>query len=109
MPLVNDVKDLGSGVIGGVECDHLAFRAEDVDWQIWINQGDRPYPCQYVITDVSTSGWPQYTIVVRNWATGADAETADGIDLPPDATEVDVSEVPDFDELAGIYSMAGAK
>ena len=26
MPLVVDAKDLGSGVIRGVECDHLAFR-----------------------------------------------------------------------------------
>lgn len=41
---VTDVKDLGSGVIGGVECDHLAFRAKDVDWQIWIAQGDTPVP-----------------------------------------------------------------
>jgi len=47
---VIDVKDLGSGVIGGTECDHFAFRDQDVDWQIWIAQGDRPYPCRYVIT-----------------------------------------------------------
>jgi hypothetical protein len=39
MPEVNDVKDLGSGVIHGIECDHLAFRTKDVDWQIWIAQG----------------------------------------------------------------------
>jgi Predicted periplasmic protein (DUF2092) len=34
MPLVVEAKDLGSGVIRGVECDHLAFRTEEVDWQI---------------------------------------------------------------------------
>ena len=39
---VTDVKDIGSGVIGGIECDHLAFRTEEVDWQIWIAQGKRP-------------------------------------------------------------------
>jgi hypothetical protein len=39
MPEVNDVKDLGSDVIHGIECDHLAFRTKDVDWQIWIAQG----------------------------------------------------------------------
>ncbi len=109
MPLVTDVKDLGSGVIGGVECDHLAFRTEEVDWQIWIAQGGRPYPCQYVITNVSTPGWPQYTIVVRNWATGTDAEPADGLDLPADARAVEMSAVPDFDDLAGIYRVVGAK
>ena len=47
---VIDVKDLGSGVIGGTECDHLAFRTKEVDWQIWIAQGEHPYPCRYVIT-----------------------------------------------------------
>jgi hypothetical protein len=32
--------DLGSGVINGLECDHVALRAEDVDVQVWIAQGD---------------------------------------------------------------------
>ena len=65
MPLVVDAKDLGSGVIRGVECDHLAFRTDEVDWQIWIAQGDRPYPCRYVITSPKVKGSPQYTIDVR--------------------------------------------
>ena len=55
---VIDVKDLGSGVIGGTECDHLAFRAKDVDWQIWIAQGEEPYPCRYVITDPKVRSGP---------------------------------------------------
>ena len=62
MSEVNDVKDLGSGVIHDVECDHLAFRTKEVDWQIWIAQGARPYPCRYVITSKKVTGWPQYTI-----------------------------------------------
>ena len=56
MPPVTDVKDLGSGVIRGVECDHLAFRTKEVDWQIWIAQGARPYPCRYVITSKKVKG-----------------------------------------------------
>ena len=59
MPAVVDVKDLGSGVIGGTECDHFAFRNQDVDWQIWIAQGDRPYPCRYVITASQVDQAPQ--------------------------------------------------
>ena len=55
MATVVDVKDLGSGVIGGVECDHLAFRTKEVDWQIWIAQGSRPYPCRYVITSTTVA------------------------------------------------------
>src|SRR5262249_4405239 len=53
---VTDSKDLGSGVIRGKECDHLAFRTEDTDWQIWIAQGDVPFPCRYVITSRKVKG-----------------------------------------------------
>jgi len=74
---VIDTKDLGSGVIDGVECDHLAFRKEEVDWQIWIAQGDRPYPCRYVITTRLVAGGPQYTIQVRNWKTGDEVAADD--------------------------------
>src|SRR5262249_49510094 len=56
MPEVTDVKDLGAGVIRGIECDHLAFRTKEVDWQIWIAQGARPYPCRYVITSKKVTG-----------------------------------------------------
>ena len=69
---VVDVKDLGSGVIGGTECDHLAFRKKDVDWQIWIAQGSRPYPCRYDIATKVVAGSPGYSIQIRDWKTGSD-------------------------------------
>ena len=62
---VVDVKDLGSGVIGGTECDHLAFRKKDVDWQIWIAQGSRRYPCRYDIATKVVAGSPGYSIQIR--------------------------------------------
>jgi hypothetical protein len=67
---VTSVKDLGSGVINGVECDHLAFRAKDTDWQIWIAQGDKPYPCRYVITSKGVDQAPQFTMEIRQWNSG---------------------------------------
>jgi len=67
---VTDVKDLGSGVINGQECDFLAIRAEDVDWQIWIAQGDQPYPCRYTVTSTKIAGAQQYSIQIRDWRTG---------------------------------------
>jgi len=66
---VTDVKDLGSGVIDGVECDYLAFRKKAVDWQIWIAQGANPYPCRYVITSKDLPHSPQYSIQIRDWKT----------------------------------------
>jgi hypothetical protein len=110
MPLVLEAKDLGSGVIRGVECDHLAFRTEEVDWQIWIAQGDRPYPCRYVITSTKIKGSPQYTIDVRDWKAG-DEVAADSFSLavPEGAKELKPGDVPDFDELPGIFAQKGAQ
>ena len=77
MSEVFDSKDLGSGVIGGAECDWLAFRTEDVDWQVWIAQGERPYPVRYVIATKGMAHEPQYTVELRNWRTGTDVGNVD--------------------------------
>jgi hypothetical protein len=74
---VTDVKDLGSGVINGVECDYLAFRSKVVDWQIWIAQGDTPSPCRYVITSKDIPHSPEYSVQIRNWKTGSAATSND--------------------------------
>ena len=80
---VTDVKDLGSGVINGTECDHLAFRAKETDWQIWIAQGPNPYPCRYVITSKGVGQAPQFTLEIRDWKAGADAAASDFNFSPP--------------------------
>lgn len=58
---------LGTGFIDGVECEHLAFRNPRVDWQIWIQTGDKPLPLKYVITTKWVMGAPQYAIRFRHW------------------------------------------
>ena len=104
IPLVVDAKDLGSGVIRGVECDHLAFRTEEVDWQIWIAQGDRPYPCRYVITSTKVKGSPQYTIDVRDWKTGAEvASDTFSVEVPKDAKKLEPGAI--ADELPEIFKV----
>src|SRR5215475_9414034 len=77
MAEVIDVKDLGSGVISGTECDYFAFRTKEVDLQIWIAQGSVPYPCRYVIATKGVTNDPQYTIQFRNWKAGGDVAAVD--------------------------------
>lgn len=109
MPEVVDTKDLGSGVIGGVECDHLAFRTKDVDWQIWIAQGSRPYPCRYVITSTQVNRAPQYSINVRTWKTGAEvASDRFTFKAPADAKKLNPGDLRDFDELPTIFAIKKA-
>jgi hypothetical protein len=104
MPQVTDVKDLGSGVIRGVECDHLAFRTKEVDWQIWIAQGARPYPCRYVITSKKVKGSPQYTLDIRAWKAGGEAASdAFKLEIPPGAQKLTPGQIPDLDDIPSLF------
>ncbi|BCH21199.1 hypothetical protein MesoLjLb_09840 [Mesorhizobium sp. L-8-3] len=58
---------VGSGFVGGIECDHLAFRTDIVDWQIWISKGEKPVPLKYVITTKWVTGAPEYSLRLTNW------------------------------------------
>jgi hypothetical protein len=94
-------------VIRGVECDHLAFRTEEVDWQVWIAQGSRPYPCRYVITSTGVMGWPQYTIDIRSWKTGSEVAADNfGFQVPNGAKKLNPGDIADFDELPNIFAVA---
>ena len=110
MSSVVDLKDLGSGVIRGVECDHLAARAAEVDWQIWIAQGDRPYPCRYVITTRMMTGSPQYSVEITNWKAGSEVAAVDfAFKNPTNAKKMDLKDLPDTDELPKIFAVGGVK
>src|SRR6267142_5196617 len=67
-------RHIGQGVIDGVECEHLAFRGVDTDWQIWIESGARPIPRKYVITSKTLAGAPQYSLKIKDWKTDVVAD-----------------------------------
>jgi len=107
---VYDIKDLGSGVVGGVECDHLAFRAKEVDWQIWIAQGQRPYPCRYAIASKTIAGEPQYIVQTRNWRTGDQVAATDfSFKNNTKAEKVDLQSVASPDDLPGHFVTGESK
>jgi len=107
---VVDVKDLGSGVIGGVECDFLAFRTNEVDWQIWIAQGKRPYPYRFVITSKRISGGPQYTIQTRDWKAGGEVAATDfSFKNPTRAAKVELKDLKGADDLPDHFMRGDAK
>jgi hypothetical protein len=110
MPDVVDAKDLGSGVIGGTECDHLAFRTKDVDWQMWIAHGDQPYPCRYVITSKQVDQGPQYSIQIRDWKSGPEVAAGDyRFTNATNAKKVDVKELTELVELPNHFVIGGVQ
>jgi len=58
---------LGKAVIEGVRCDHLAFRAPKLDWQIWIQEGPQPLPRKLVITTLDLPNAPEFSVTVTDW------------------------------------------
>ena len=108
---VYDSKDLGSGVINGVQCDTLVFRKNDVDWQIWIAQGERPYPCRFVITSKLANEDPQYTIQFRDWKFGNEVAADDfAFKNASNAKQVALKDVQDkLGDLPENFTIGGLK
>jgi hypothetical protein len=110
MPEVTDAKDLGSGVIGGIECDHLAFRTEEVDWQIWIAQGANPYPCRYVVTSKKVDQAPQYSIQIRDWKAGGDVAAGDfTFANSTNAKQIDAKDIAEASDLPEHFKIGDAQ
>jgi hypothetical protein len=53
--------EVGPATVDGVETDHFAFREADVDWEVWIQQGDQPLPRKLVIVDRTDPSRPTFT------------------------------------------------
>lgn len=73
----------GEAVISGVRCQHLAFRNPEVDWQIWIQEGDKPWPIKMVITSKRMAQSPQFTVVLTKWDAAPDVTDATFNFVPP--------------------------
>ena len=96
---VIESKHIGRGVIDGVECEHLAFRTHDIDWQIWIEVGPRPIPRKYVITSKTVTGAPQYTLRVKQFGTDPIPADAFAFSAPAGAKSVSIAELQNIDEV----------
>ena len=58
---------IGTSMVAGRLCHHLAFRGNEVDFQIWIADGKQPLPWRYVITSKKIAGAPQFATQVVSW------------------------------------------
>jgi hypothetical protein len=107
---VTDAKHIGQGVIDGVECEHLAFRNPEIDWQIWIEAGAQPIPRKYVITSKNLTGAPQYTLRIKEWRADVPI-TADAFAFkaPADSRKVEIAALTEIDEVPPGQATVGKK
>lgn len=60
---------IGTAEVEGIKCHHLAFVQDELDWQVWIQDG-KNIPRKIVITYKTRPGSPQYTAVFARWDFG---------------------------------------
>jgi hypothetical protein len=97
---VKEAKHIGRGVIDGRECEHLAFRNFDTDWQLWVEVGKKPIPRKLVITSKTLNNAPQYTLRVKGWKTGVEPARESFVFTPPaGAKKLSPDELIGLDEL----------
>ena len=81
---------VGMAFLNGVEVHHLAFRGKEVDWQLWVSDGEKPLPLKYVITSKWVAASPKYSIEFKNWNTAPSLEDSAFVFTPPkDAKRLD--------------------
>jgi hypothetical protein len=84
--LMEDVvsgKDLGPSYIHGTRCRHLAYRAKEVDWQLWVEDDSTPLPRRYVITSKDVIGSPEYIVNLDTWNTSPTFPSGTFTFVPP--------------------------
>ena len=82
------------------------------DWQIWIAQGDQPYPCRYVITSKGVDQAPQFTMTIRDWKAGAVGQGSYTFTPPAGAKKLDAKDLANLKETADLpenYKIGASK
>lgn len=86
---------IGQPIVRGVPTHHLAFTQDNIDWQLWIEDGPHPVPRKAVITYKNVTSSPQFTVWLSDW--NFVPRLADSLFefLPPDgAREIELEPVP---------------
>jgi hypothetical protein len=110
MANVIDAKYLGTGVIGGMVCDHVAFRTRETDWQLWVEIGPNAIPRKFVITSKAVAAAPEYSVVVTGWKTDVKIDPSTFVFTPPpDAKKGTVSDLAGLDEYPHSAAPGGSQ
>lgn len=74
---------VGTETIEGQPCDHLSYKTEFVDWDLWVSQKDS-LPYQLEMKDKGDSRNPYAKITFKNWNLNAQATDKDFAFVIPD-------------------------
>jgi hypothetical protein len=78
---------VGTETVGGVATDHVAFRGNTADVQLWIARDGDPLPRRIVITYRRAEGQPQFEADFREWTFNPDVPDSAFTFTPPAGAE----------------------
>jgi hypothetical protein len=71
-----DVSFVAEEKLRDVACEHLAVRADEVDYEVWVATGDRPLPQRIVVTYKLAPGQPRFAANLSDWNLAPDLPDA---------------------------------
>jgi hypothetical protein len=83
-------KLIGHETVDGLAATHLAFVGQEVDWQVWVQDGATPLPLRFEITTKTMKAQPEFTARLSHWDTQANlADSTFSFQAPAGARRVD--------------------
>ena len=87
---VTSVEYVGEAWVDGTWTDHVAIRKPGVDFEIWVRQGDEPFPMRFVVVFTEEEGLPSYSARFRKWTTAPPEGALPEFAPPSDGEQVEV-------------------
>jgi hypothetical protein len=83
--LLTSASAIGPATVRGTPCDQYAFRQDGLDWQLWIQRGDKPLPRRLVLVTTSDTERPQHSVEL-DWEFPSELPESTFAFVPPPKT-----------------------
>jgi len=71
MAKVTSAHYVGLHPVDGRDCHHLIFEQPTLNWQVWVDAGDHPFPRKLVVSYTALPNCPQYEATFVRWESTA--------------------------------------
>ena len=58
---------VGLSSVGDISCHHVAFTKQDISYQLWIEEGDKPFLRKFTVTLKTNPAMPSWTAEITDW------------------------------------------
>ena len=87
---VTSVEYVGEAWVEGFWTDHVALRKPGLDYEIWIRQGEEPFPMRVHMIYTEEDGQPDYSARFQKWVTSLPDGALPEFSPPPGSERVEV-------------------